>query len=341
MAGRTIKAATLKTRATTKRAAKSGEPGPAIGKAATKPPPATKGGLAHPASAKRPPVGKRHATRQSARTLAIRAPSARELLALRDAELELVSAIQRGIVTKLGFREIVDIVGDKLRELFRTPDLGISWFDERANLVHMLYAYEHGRRIVVPPSVPKPGGLYETMRKTHLPIVIASVADHPKIGLITAPGTDMSRSMMAAPIFVGDRLLGDISIENYERENAFGPQDARLLTSVATSLGVALQSAHLFDETQRLFSESEQRAAELAVINSIQQGVAAELDFQKIVELVGDKLREVLKTDEIGIRWIDHDRKIVRYLYEFEHGVRLSVPDQAPTADAGGGLVAR
>src|SRR6185312_2075585 len=53
------------------------------------------------------------------------------------------------------------------------------------------------------------------------------------------------------------------------------------------------------------------------------------------------KLREVLKTDEIGIRWIDHDRKIVRYLYEFEHGVRLSVPDQAPTADAWERLVAR
>jgi GAF domain-containing protein len=245
------------------------------------------------------------------RTIAIKAPSARELLALRDAELALVGAIQRGVVTKLGFQEIVDIVGDKLRELFRTPDLGISWFDEPANLVHMLYAYEHGRRITVAPTVPKPGCLYETMRKTHLPVVIANVADDPRMGG-AAPGTDLSKSMMAAPIFVGDRLLGDISIENYERENAFGPQDARLLTSVATSLGVALQSARLFDETQRLFRESEQRAAELAVINSIQQGVAAELDFQKIVELVGDKLREVLKTDEIGIRWIDNDGSVVR-----------------------------
>jgi hypothetical protein len=48
--------------------------------------------------------------------------------------------------------------------------------------------------------------------------------------------------------------------------------------------------------------ETEQRAAEMAVINSIQQGIAAELNFQAIVDLVGDKLREVLKTDDIGIR---------------------------------------
>ena len=61
-------------------------------------------------------------------------------------------------------------------------------------------------------------------------------------------------------------------------------------------MGVALENARLFDETQRLLKETEQRAAELAVINSIQEGMAAELDFQAIVDLVGDKLREVFHT---------------------------------------------
>ena len=49
----------------------------------------------------------------------------------------------------------------------------------------------------------------------------------------------------------------------------------------------------------------EQRAGELAVINSIQQGMAAELDFQAIVDLVGDKLREVFGTGDVGIGWWD------------------------------------
>ena len=38
----------------------------------------------------------------------------------------------------------------------------------------------------------------------------------------------------------------------------------RLLQTVAASMGVALENARLFDETQRLFKETEQRAAELA-----------------------------------------------------------------------------
>jgi hypothetical protein len=76
-------------------------------------------------------------------------------------------------------------------------------------------------------------------------------------------------------------------------------------------MSVALQNARLFDETQRLLKETEQRAAELAVINSIQEGMAAELDFQAIVNLTGDKLREVLRTDDIGIRWFDDESRTV------------------------------
>ena len=67
----------------------------------------------------------------------------------------------------------------------------------------------------------------------------------------------------------------------------------RLLSTLADSMSVALENARLFAETKRLLEETEQRAAELAVINSVQQGMAAQLDFQGIIDLVGDKLREV------------------------------------------------
>ena len=104
----------------------------------------------------------------------------------------------------------------------------------------------------------------------------------------------------------------------------------RLLTTVAAGMGVALENARLFDETQRLLKETEQRAAELAVINSIQEGMAAELDFQAIVDLVGDKLREVFKTGDIGIRWYDAKANLIHYLYQYEHGVR-DCPERPPS----------
>ncbi len=144
--------------------------------------------------------------------------------------------------------------------------------------------------------------------------------------LFVVEGTDMSRSGVIAPIFAGDRLLGMLDVENHEKDNAYGDADVRLLSTVAASMGVALENARLFDETQRLLKETERRSSELAVINSIQQGMAAELNFQAIVDLVGDKLRELFNTGDMSIRWRDETTDLVHHLYVYEHGQRLSLP---------------
>ena len=130
-------------------------------------------------------------------------------------------------------------------------------------------------------------------------------------------------------------------LENHERENAFGEAEVRLLTTVSDSMGVALENARLFDETQRLLKETEQRNAELAVINSIQQGIARSLEFQAIVDLVGDTLRAVLHTQDIGIRWIDPKTKTIHPLYVYEHGVRKTLPPRPQRAVGPGATIAQ
>ena len=51
-------------------------------------------------------------------------------------------------------------------------------------------------------------------------------------------------------------------------------------------------------ETRRLKAEADQRAAELAIVNSVQQALAAELDMQGICDAVGDKIREIFHNAE-------------------------------------------
>ncbi len=126
--------------------------------------------------------------------------------------------------------------------------------------------------------------------------VTNSIAEQLAQGIAVLPGTDQALSSVSVPILGGDRVLGRILLEDHRRENAYGESEVRLLSTVAASMGVALENARLFDETQRLFKESEQRAAELAIINSVQEGLAAQLDFQAIVDLVGDKIREIFGT---------------------------------------------
>ena len=81
----------------------------------------------------------------------------------------------------------------------------------------------------------------------------------------------------------------------------------RLLQTLANSMSVALENARLFDETQRLLKETDQRAAELQIINSVQEGLASKLDIQAIYDLVGDKVREIFKVDIVSIVSFDAD----------------------------------
>ena len=254
----------------------------------------------------------------------------------RNAELAVINSIQEGMAAELDFQAIVDLVGDKLREVFHTGDIGIRWYDPATNYAHYLYAYEHGvRQVDLPPTPFRPGGIREKMIATRQPVVIRNPSEGLALGAGPIPGTDASQSLVTVPILGSDRVLGSIVLENYEREDAFGESEVRLLSTVAASMGVALENARLFDETQRLLKETEQRAAELAVINSIQEGMAAELDFQAIVDLVGDKLREVFNTGDFGIVWHDAERNLMLPLYVYEHGVRLNI-DPYPPLPTGG-----
>ena len=68
-----------------------------------------------------------------------------------------------------------------------------------------------------------------------------------------------------------------ISLQNLDREHAFSESDQQLLETLAGSLSVALENARLVHETR-------QRNAELALINSVQDAIAGELDPQAIYD---------------------------------------------------------
>jgi len=77
---------------------------------------------------------------------------------------------------------------------------------------------------------------------------------------------------------------------------------------------------------ERLAAELARRNAELAAINSIQQGMAGSLDFKGIVELVGDRLRTVFNAENMSITWRDQESGLAHMLYVVQHGQRINSP---------------
>src|SRR3954452_6462549 len=242
------------------------------------------------------------------------------------AQLTVMNAIQRGIAEGLAFEAVVDLAGDGLSEVFHGADVGIIWHDSDTNLLHFLYELELGERVTVTPQTPSRGGAFEQIAESRRPKVVNSRAELAAAGYTPAPdGGRQEMSLLDVPIIGSDRVLGLISLSDFEQEGAFGDAEVALLTNVATSISIALQNARQMDETRRLFKEAEQRAAELAVINSVQQALASRLDMQGIYDAVGDKIREIFDQDNLVLRVIDRRTGMLHYPYLYELGLQICV----------------
>ena len=248
------------------------------------------------------------------------------------AELQIINSIQQGLASKLELQAIVDLVGGKLREVLKTNEIGIRLYDEQTDIVHYLYEFEHGERLTIPPM--KPSAMFRKMKQDHMPVFGRTSEISKKYDLINVPGTEISKSLANVPIISGDKVIGGISVENYEREDAFNELNIRLMQTIAASMGVALENARLFDETQRLLKETEQRNAELAIINSIQSALAAKLDIQAIYDAVGDKISEIFPKADVGIRIYDFNTNLIYFPYTFERGKRIQI-DPIVRSEAG------
>src|SRR5204862_149892 len=147
-----------------------------------------------------------------------------------------------------------------------------------------------------------------------------TAAEADALGAVWAGGrTD---SYLGIPILAGDRVLGVMGLAAYP-PNTYTEADERLLSTLASSMGVALENARLFDETKRLLTETNERAAELAIINSVQEGLADKLDMQSMYDLVGDKIQEIFDAQVVAIARYDSAAEETHYPYIIERGVRL------------------
>ncbi len=242
----------------------------------------------------------------------------------RVGELAVINSVQEGLAKELNMQSIYELVGNKLSDVMHTLDIDIRIFSPETNQVFYPYVRDKGEIINVAPSPMR--GMSKHVYETRQTLIINErLEDRMKeLGSFTLPGTQMEKSFMAVPIIVGNKALGMVSISNYEKENAFSGSEVRLLQTVVSAMSVALENARLFDETTRLLKETEQRTAELGVINSVQEGLVKEMNMEAIYELVGKRLCDLFPdTQTLVIRTFDHSKGLENWQYAIEKGVRL------------------
>lgn len=245
----------------------------------------------------------------------------------RVEELAVINSVQEGLVSEMEMQGIYEMVGEKIRQIFNAQVIDIVTYDPVRNLIEDQYAFEKGDRTLLGPREPKGFRKYviETgevlLHNENVEEAMEEFGNEILIG-------EMPKSQVYIPMIAAGKVKGVISLQNLDHENAFSESDVNLLTTLANSMSVALESARLFDETTRLLKETEQRTAELGVINSVQEGLAHELDMQGIYNLVGGRVQELFNAQAVIIGTFDLDNRIERFNYVFENGENVQVGDR-------------
>jgi signal transduction histidine kinase/DNA-binding response OmpR family regulator len=247
----------------------------------------------------------------------------------RNAELAVINSVQESLVAEMDMNGIYELVGEKMREIFNPQVIDIVTYDSRANLIEDKYSFEKGDRTLVGPRKPK-GFRKHVIETGHILLHNNNVERAMReFGNEILIG-ETPKSQIYVPMIAGGKVTGIISLQNIDHENAFSESDVSLLTTLANSMSVALESARLFDETNRLLKETGQRNAELAVITSVQESLVAQMDIQGIYDLVGEKMREIFNAQVIDIVTYDRKTNIIEDRYAYEKGDRTLLGPREP-----------
>ena len=244
----------------------------------------------------------------------------------RNAELAIINSVQEGLASKLEMRAIYELVGEKIREIFHADTTYINTYDKEAQSVYSQFYVDKRQRIIRAAPLPFGEGLYSRVIQARKPLLLGTTQQQLQFGVTSAASPDseqdLNQSYLGVPILLGDEVTGVVSVQAYA-QNAFGENDVRLLQTLANSMSIALENARLFDETQRLLKETEERNAELAVINSVQQGLASKLEFQSIIDLVGDKVTKIFDAQATLISLYKPISSEIDHSYLIERGERI------------------
>jgi PAS domain S-box-containing protein len=111
-------------------------------------------------------------------------------------------------------------------------------------------------------------------------------------------GQDSSSATVAVPLKVRDRVIGVLDAHKPAGSGDWTEDELILLQALVEQLGVAVESARLYEGTRR-------RAAQERLISQVTMSMRGSLDVKRVLETTADELYEALGLDKVVIRLSD------------------------------------
>ena len=201
----------------------------------------------------------------------------------RAAELATINRITQALATQLDKDSLIQLVGDQVRDVFRAPIAYVALFDRATMMLHFPYSFGENAS-----SRPFGSGLTSQIIRTGKPLLINEEMDRNRAKLgIEKMGRDTA-SYLGVPITSGGLVIGVISVQSTDQEGRFAEADERLLSTIATAVGVTFHNAKLFEDARQARAAAEEADAAKSsflstVSHELRTPLTSVLGFAKII----------------------------------------------------------
>lgn len=170
---------------------------------------------------------------------------------------QILSDLSENVRSMVETRPLIETVAERISESLHVPRIALFMQNDGAYRAAHTLGYEN----TVELSFDERAATVEQLKKEKEPVRI--YLDDANSWIHTTPGVDGEREILAAldaqlllPLAVKEKLPGFISLGPKQSEEPYSNSDLRLLRSVATQTGLALENSQL---TERIASEVAQR----------------------------------------------------------------------------------
>ncbi len=228
----------------------------------------------------------------------------------RASELAVINRIQEGLVKQVEIKGILQFVGESLQDVVDAQTIVISTFDHDSGTEEFNYATRNGQPFHIK-TKPFNGFAKHIIAERRPIIVNEGFEDY--INQFVEEGDGewyYPKAGLFVPIMRSDVAVGNVSLQNLDKENAYSESDLHLIATIVNSVSVALHNARLFEETQL-------RAAEMDTVNRVSQAISKKLELDQLIHLVGENVRELFSANIVYVALHQKESGIVEFPYGY------------------------
>jgi GAF domain-containing protein len=222
----------------------------------------------------------------------------------RTRELAALNAIASVVSQSLDLDQVLNDALDKTLQVMEIEAGGLYLLDEQAGVLRVAAQCGFSPQFIAGVDHLKIGeGFSGRVVQSGEPLVVRDVSIDPRLTREVVKREGL-RSLAIVPLNSKGKVLGTLFAMAYSFRE-FSDQDVQLLSSIGNQIGMAVDSARLFQAEQR-------RAEQFRVVTEVGQRITSILDIDEVLVQVVRLVHKTFDYDHVSIALVEGDEAVYR-----------------------------